>query len=137
MNDKYILNGLQNLPLAYSFHKIILDENNKPIDYQFLEVNTLFEEMTGLKKELIIGKTVKECIPDIVKDDFNWIEFYGEVAINGIDRDFEKHSEYLGKTYRVYVYSPEKYYFVTIFIDISNISKIKENKRDSKWKLYQ
>jgi hypothetical protein len=42
--------NFEKYPFAYARHKIILDENDKPVNYQFLDVNSAFEDMTGLKK---------------------------------------------------------------------------------------
>ena len=36
---------------AYAYHKVLLDEKGKPVDYVFLEVNETFEKFTGLKKK--------------------------------------------------------------------------------------
>ncbi len=43
---------------GFAYHKIVVDKAGKPIDYVFLEVNHVFEKMTGLKRENIIGKKV-------------------------------------------------------------------------------
>ena len=46
-------------------HKMIYDNNGKPVDYRFLAVNTAFENLTGLKAAEIIGNTVRQVIPGI------------------------------------------------------------------------
>ena len=35
---------------AFAYHKIVVDKSGKPIDYIFLEVNSAFEQLTGLKR---------------------------------------------------------------------------------------
>ncbi len=50
---------------GFAYHKVIVNDNNDPIDYKYLEVNPAFEKLTGLKKEDLIGKTVTEAIPGI------------------------------------------------------------------------
>ncbi len=59
-------------------------------------------------------------LPQIKNDSFDWIGFYGEVAVNGGDKKMEQYSEPLKKWYDISVYSPEKYYFITQFTDISS-----------------
>jgi len=100
-------------PFGYAYHKIILDKKGKPIDYKFIEVNKAFENFTGLKAKEIINKKITQVIPDIVKDEFDWIGFYGDIAINGGEKEFVQYSSALQKYYRVYVYSPKKYFFIT------------------------
>lgn len=114
-NYNYILNS----PImAYAHHKILLDKEGLAYDYEFLEINSTFEKITGLKGD-IINKTVREVIPGIENSDFNWIELYGDISLNGGETSFEQYSEPLKKWYRVYAYSTEKFYFTTMFIDIS------------------
>lgn len=105
--------------MGFAHHKVVLSDLNEPVDYMFLEVNETFEELTGLKKENIINKKVTDAIPDIKKSEFDWIAYYGNIALNGQTKDFEQFSEPLGKWYKVYVYSEERLFFTTIFIDIS------------------
>ena len=73
-------------------------------------------KITGFTKEAIIGKNVKEVIPDIEKI---WIEIYGKVAMEGISVNFEMESAALGKKFKVNAYSPCKGQFATIFDEIS------------------
>ncbi len=119
MNLKHYQNIINKSPFGYAYHKIILGDNGFPIDYEFLEVNPTFEKLTGLKTDNIINHRVTEVIPGIEKGEFDWIGFYGEIAINGGEREFEQYLEPNNQWYKILVYSPEKYYFITIFTDIS------------------
>ncbi|MCX7988200.1 MAG: PAS domain S-box protein [Thermodesulfovibrio sp.] len=110
---------LNNPFVAYAHHRIVVDKQEKPIDYIFLDVNQAFEKLTGLKREEIINKTVKNLIPEIEKDSFNWIDFYGNIALHGGNAETEQYSERLGRWYKVYVYSDEPMYFTVFFIDIT------------------
>jgi len=106
-------------PFAFSHHKVILDDNGKPVDYIFLDVNKAFEEMTGLKAAEIIGKKVTDVIPGFEKTGINWIELYGNVAITGESSIFEQYAEPLGRWYQGQAYSHAKGFFTTIFVDVS------------------
>jgi diguanylate cyclase (GGDEF)-like protein/PAS domain S-box-containing protein len=119
INMDFYKSIIERSPAGYSYHKIILDENNHPCDYEFIDVNIAFETITGLKRSDILGKNVSEVLPVIIKSEFNWIKFYGNTAINGESEEFEQFSEPLKRWYRVNVYSPEKYYFITYFTDIT------------------
>lgn len=102
----------QQMPSAFALHEIICDAEGKPIDYRFLEVNPAFEEMTGLQAKKVIGKTVREIMPDI---EYRWIEAYGKVALSGEPNSFEDYSADLGKYFEVRAFSPEKGQFACIF----------------------
>jgi PAS domain-containing protein len=56
--------------------EMILDENGRPVDYRFLEVNPSFEGQTGLPDP--VGRTARELVPDL---DASWVNLYGAVAL--------------------------------------------------------
>ena len=116
---------------SFAYHKIVVDKAGKPVDYVFLEVNSAFEKMTGLKREQIIGKKVTEVLFGIEKDPADWIGVYGRVALTGEPAQFESHTEPLGKWYKVVAYCPEKGHFVALFEDITERKKAEEALRQS------
>ncbi|WP_045217200.1 PAS domain S-box protein [Desulfonatronovibrio magnus] len=105
---------------GYAYHRIILDDQGSPVNYEFLEVNAGFEKMTGLKAENILGRKVTEVLPDIQESSFDWIGFYGRIALEGSEEEFEQYSEPLKRWYKVSAYSPKKHHFVTIIQDITS-----------------
>lgn len=119
MKDKFYKILVANSPFGFAYHQILLNDAGAPVDYEFLEVNKAFENATGLKGEEITGKKVSEILPGIRSDRFDWVSFYGKVAIEGIDEIFEQYSEQLMRWFKVHVYSPEKYFFATVFTDIT------------------
>jgi|GEM_PF-4507906 len=106
----------KNLPCGYAYHQMIFD-NGVAIDYKFLEINKEFERIIGLDHS-IIGKTVREVLPGIESEEFNWIEFYGKVSTGGEKVSFKKYSVVLCKWLNVTAYSPEYGTFVTLVQDI-------------------
>lgn len=119
---------------AFAYHKVLYDQNNKPIDYIFLEVNANFEKMTGLKKEDIIGKKITTILPGIKSDPANWIKIYGEVAKTGKQIEFEQYAMLLKKWFYITAYSPKKNYFACVFTDISERKAIETKLKDSEKK---
>jgi PAS domain S-box-containing protein len=99
-----------------ALHEIILDAAGTPVDYRFLSVNPAFERMTGLKAELVVGRTVLEILPGAEQ---HWIETYGKVALSGEPAFFENHSADLGKHFEVTAFRPAPGQFVCIFQDIT------------------
>jgi PAS domain S-box-containing protein len=101
---------------GFALHEMIFDENGKPIDYRFLEVNPAFERLTGLRRENLIGRTVRQVMPDIEP---YWIETYGQVAQSETPISFHHFAGPLNKYYQVNAYSPQPGQFATIFADIT------------------
>lgn len=107
---------------GFALHEIICDKAGKPVDYRFVEINPAFEKLTGLSAVQVIGKTVREVLPEIER---SWIELYGQVALTGKPMVVENYAGPLGKFFKVAVFSPRTGEFATIFEDITD-SKRKE-----------
>ncbi len=115
-----------NMTVACASHQIICDENGIPCDYVFLQVNPKFEELTGLRSADIIGKTVREVMPDTEE---YWIREYGEVAKTQIPKEFENYSCELGKYFSVYAFSPSQNKFAVLIKDVTE-KKLMEQRRN-------
>lgn len=114
---------LMHAPFGFASHEIITNEAGIPIDYRFLSVNPAFEKATGLKAEQLIGKAVTEVLPAITLDPFDWITFYGQLAQQGGNEEFEQFSIALQQWYKVQAYSSGNGYFYTCFTNITNEKK--------------
>jgi PAS domain S-box-containing protein len=108
-----------NMLNAFAFHEIVLDDKGEPVDYTYLEVNGSFEELTGLKRENIIGRKVTGVIPGIRSLKFDWIKEYGRVALTGESLRTEQYFEPLNKWFSISAYSTKKNYFAVVFYDIT------------------
>lgn len=112
-------NLIENMPICYAHHRVILNEEGRPLDYEYIEVNKSFEATIGIKREALIGKKITEILPSVKSDKFDWIEFYGEVALSGVSKEIDQYSGPLKSWYKVKAISPRKGEFITYFIDIS------------------
>lgn len=109
----------ENMLSGFAYHRIVVDEKNRPVDFVFLEINSVFEKLTGLKRDLTVGRRASEVMPGLAGDSFDWISLYGRVAITGETARLERYSKYLGRWYSLSAYSPRQNYFAVIFDDIT------------------
>jgi PAS domain S-box-containing protein len=58
--------------------ELIRDEQGRAVDFRFLSVNPLFDQMTGLREP--VGRTLRELYPDI---DSSWVEVFSRVGLDG------------------------------------------------------
>ena len=135
MNDQFYRELIFEAPMGYALHRIICDSDGIPCDYVIVEMNEAFETLTGLHGEDIIDKRITEMLPDIKKEEFDWIRVYGDIALCGGNKDFEQFFEPLGQWYKISVYSPEKFYFVTLFTNISQLKTAKNALIDNERRL--
>ena len=116
-------NLFEGMTEGFGLHEIICDEAGKPCDYRFLEINPAFERLTGLKREVVVGRTLSQVLPG---DDPRWVELYGKVAITGEPVHFENYSPGLKMYYEVYAYCPAPAQFAVIFMDITEQKRVEE-----------
>lgn len=69
---------LESMDQGFCIIEMLFDQCDRPIDYRFLEVNSAFENHTGLKS--VVGKRVRELIP---QNEQYWFDLYGKVALTG------------------------------------------------------
>ncbi len=120
LNYKQILNSFES---GYAYQKIIVDNKGNAVDFEYIEVNPAFEKLMGLKAKDIEGKRVTEVIPDFKMKKKDWIEYYGEIALNGKSKSIDFYSKTRNKWLHIRSHSPEKGYFIT---EINDITKRKD-----------
>jgi len=109
---------LESIDQGLSIAEMLFDPEGRPVNYRFLEVNSLFEPMTGLKQ--VIGKTILEVVPDL--EDF-WVETYGKVVLTGKSVQFEHQAIALNRWYEVNAFpidAPLEFRFGVLFTDITD-----------------
>jgi len=104
----------------------MLFEHNRPQDFIYLNVNSAFEKLTGLKN--VVGKKVTEVIPGIRESYPELFEIYGRVALTGQPERFELYLEPLAAWLSISVYSTEKECFVAVFDNITERKRAEEER---------
>lgn len=79
--------------------EVIFDDNEKPVDYRFLEISPSFEKQTGLITAQ--GKRMRELAPE---HEEHWFETYGKIALTGQSARFQNRAEQLNRWYDVYAF---------------------------------
>lgn len=120
VNHALFKSVVERSPTGYAFHKIVLDENNRPCDDAFIEVNAAFENFAGLQRSDVLGKRSSEVIPTVFNNDFNWVSFYEDLWLNGGEKEIEQFSVSMNKWFKIRAYSPEKEIFITCMTDITS-----------------
>ena len=97
--------------------ELIFDENEKPVDFLFLDVNPAFEKQTGLIGA--IGRKIQELAP--LQEEY-WFEIYGKVALTGQPIRFTNRAAQFHRWYDVYAFRigpPETRQVAVLFNDIT------------------
>lgn len=67
----------ENTDDAFQIVKLICDKNDNVSDFRYLKTNKAFELQSGLKSSEILGKRVRQVLPDVEP---YWFEMYDKVA---------------------------------------------------------
>ena len=126
-SEKKYRSLFENMLDGFAYCQILVDENNKPIDFVYLEVNDAFERLTGLRKEDVVGEKVTEAIPGIKEAHPELFSIYGKVALTGERTKFDIYFEPLEIWLSISVYSPQKGYFVAVFENITELKRAEES----------
>lgn len=110
------LKAFDNMLEGVAIHEVIYDSSNKAVDYVIIDVNPAYEDITGLKKDEVLGKKASLIYKT---DNVPHIDIYSKVAMTGEPEYFETFFEPVNKYFRIVVTSPEKGKFTTFFEDIS------------------
>jgi PAS domain S-box-containing protein len=108
-------------------HCRMLYEGDGPLEFIYLDVNSAFETLTGLKN--VVGKKVSEVIPGIREADPGLFEIYSRVALTGEPERFEMFVEALQTWFSISVYSQKREHFIAVFDVITERKQVEEKIR--------
>ncbi|MGZ7063998.1 MAG: PAS domain-containing sensor histidine kinase [Candidatus Angelobacter sp.] len=109
--------------------QMLFDENDKPMDYRFLEVNSSFEKQAGIKGAQ--GRRMREIAP---AHEEHWFEIYGKIALTGEPMRFENVAAQLNRWYDVYAFrlgQPQERKVAVLFKDITERKQAEVKSRES------
>jgi PAS domain S-box-containing protein len=110
---------------GFALHEMIYDAQGQPVDYRFLAVNSAFERLTGLQAANLIGRTVRQVLPQTEQ---TWIDTYSRVTATGVPVQFENFHHGLGRHYQVTAYRPTPGQFACIFTDVTEQKRMAEER---------
>lgn len=110
----------EQMSMGFAVHRMVWGKNGEAKDIVYLEVNPVYEKLTGLSRSKVLGKGVNEVIPGLENE---WFERYGKVVKTGKPVTFEQESATLGKIFRVYAFKTGVDQFASVFADITEETK--------------
>lgn len=132
-SEKRFRSLFEHMHEGVAYCKILYDENGCPDDFEYLDVNSAYSELTGFHD--IVGKKISELLPGIKEWDPELFEVYGRIASTGRPEKFEIFSKRFSLWRSMSVYSREKGYFVAISENITDRKRIEAELRESHHKL--
>ena len=107
-----------------AYCELLRDDEGRPLDWVYLDVNEAFAELTGL--EGAVGQKVSELVPGLQEMNPELWEIYGRVATTGQPEEFEDYIEPMAVWLHIVVISPQPGHFVAIFGDVTERKQAEE-----------
>ncbi len=117
MNEDFYRSAMKEAPFGYACFNIVFDESGKPCDYEYIDVNSAYEKIVGLKENQLIGHRFSKVFPLVAQIDHEWLTIPAEIAAQGGQTELEQYSEATQKWYRLKIFSIEKNSFMTYILN--------------------
>src|SRR5208282_3473855 len=114
---------------AFCSIEMLFDQDDKPVDYRFLEVNPAFAKQTGMDNAQ--GRRIRELQP---QQEEYWYQIFGQVARTGRAVRFENEAAQLHRWYEVHAFrvgDPRENKVAILFSDITERRQAEEALRES------
>lgn len=106
---------------ALVLFELVFNNQGEPVDFKFLDLNPIYEEIIEVKKEDVVGKTAKEIFNVSELPDFEAISLVGLTGIpNKLCTYFTPKEIYINLS----IFSPEKNKVALVFSDITQSKRI-------------
>ncbi|MFP4643329.1 MAG: PAS domain S-box protein [Spirochaetales bacterium] len=115
MDSVDIVESGEDSHFGFFLGRIVFATTGEPWDFEFLEVNSAFEQLTGLDSREIVSRRFAEVFPEHAPDERDLIELYASVATDRRPRQRKRYFPEVDRIFRVHVYSPEYGQFSVIF----------------------
>lgn len=119
MNEHYYKKFFKQSPTAYSYHKVLLDDQGNPFDYEYLALNDACEKLFDLQASEVINKRFYELFPQGWEGEYKWKNLLNEAIMNCQTTHLTIHQVSLQKWIRVTVFPLSCETFACIFHDVT------------------
>ncbi len=109
--------------VGFALLEAVCDETGQPYDFRYLEVNPAFSVHSGLPRDGVMGKTIREVLPSIEPI---WIETYGKVATTGESIHSENYAQPLERWLELTAFRTHQGHVAVTFADITERKRAEE-----------
>jgi PAS domain S-box-containing protein len=106
----------------------VFDETGNSDDYYMLEINDAWEQQTGLRAADLVGKRIREALPDV---EHVWPATFARVARTGNARHFESYNADSGRWYDLHAFPYRNGQVGVLFRDITDRKRAAKVQRES------
>lgn len=121
-------NLFDNMVEGYALQQALFDNDGKIDDFVYLDVNPAFERLLGLRREQVIGKTIKSIIPDTEN---YWLDTFARVATTCQPERLEQYGGSFDRYFDINAACPEHGLVAVFFEDVTERKLAEEKQRQA------
>lgn len=124
-NEERYRQVFESIDQGFCVIEMIFDDDGRPSDYRFMEMNSAFERKTGLRD--VKGRTMRSIAPG---HEQYWFDTYGRIALTGEPLRFELPASALGRFFEVNAFrigAPDERHVGVLFNDITERKRAEEH----------
>jgi signal transduction histidine kinase len=129
LNSDFYESLIKDGPFAYCYSKLVLKEN-RPIDFQILDLNKSFCEESSLNINLEITNKASHYLPSLKNQNNKFLEEIYQSCMEKTLKEFKFYLEDLDRWFRIFVNGLENFHFVLYFTNITD--DLEEHNRKNK-----
>lgn len=101
------------MPCGAALHRLVCDDEGRPIDYIATEVNTMFTVLLGTKADSVEGVPASS---NLSKEELaRWLDIFAPVALEGRSRHYTMYSSRRETTFKGTAVCPSPGWFFVMF----------------------
>lgn len=129
MEANFEKNIVRLMPMACGYGKLLVNSQGVAEDYQYLEVSPVFESLTGLRRQDILGRSAAGLLRSGRRGGFDWLAFFEDAARSGGIRET---TQWVGdlQRYLKVTATAEKETFTAVFQDVSGEQELRQEKEE-------
>ncbi len=108
---------------GFAIAEMIYDDEGKPFDFRWIEVNPSFEKSIGFTRDILLKNTARTLFPKVNP---NLVKNFGKVMLTGKQLHFENYNFELNKWSDVIAYKITPKHFAYFTFDITEHKKAEE-----------
>jgi len=109
-----------NMQSGFGLYELVVDEDDRPVDFRLLEINPAYEHMLGESIHNPVGKYISQLFPTSSVD---FIRRYGPVAAGGGPLRLEEYLPEVQRSFNVLAYAPEINQLAVLLEDVTDLQK--------------
>jgi PAS domain S-box-containing protein len=113
---------------AIQLCELVSDSEGRAVDIVILDTNPAYERHTGLRRDQVVGRRIKEILPVVEQE---WLDRYEALVRTGQSIHFDQWNAGVGRWFGVSASALGRNRFVAVFKDITGLKQAEGALRDA------